>query len=75
SRAARLREAASDALIIHLDGKRGQTVEALVERGETARMPDFTPLHIVNGPLPVAGRPARFHITGHDNERLTGVPA
>lgn len=75
ARAARLRDAASAALIRHLDGKLGQTVEALVERGESARMPDFTPVHIVNGPAPVAGRPARFHITGHDNERLTGIPA
>ena len=75
ARAARLREAASSALVRHLDAKVGQTILALVERENTARLPDFTPVSVEGAELPVAGRPARLHITGHTGERLTGTPA
>ena len=74
-RAARLREVASAALTRHLDTKIGLTVDALVEREQSARLPDFTPVHIVNGPLPVAGRRARLHIGSHNGEKLIGTPA
>ncbi|MEM1151952.1 MAG: MiaB/RimO family radical SAM methylthiotransferase, partial [Pseudomonadota bacterium] len=71
-RAARLRTAAAAALARHLDSKVGQTAIALVERENAARLPDFTPVSIEGSRLPVAGRPARLHITGHTGERLTG---
>ncbi|MEO0784681.1 MAG: tRNA (N(6)-L-threonylcarbamoyladenosine(37)-C(2))-methylthiotransferase MtaB [Pseudomonadota bacterium] len=71
-RAARLREAAAAALSRHLDTKVGQTVDALIERDQSARMPDFTPVHIVNAAGLVAGRPALLHITSHTGEKLIG---
>ncbi|MEO0815862.1 MAG: tRNA (N(6)-L-threonylcarbamoyladenosine(37)-C(2))-methylthiotransferase MtaB [Pseudomonadota bacterium] len=73
-RAARLRDAAAGALARHLDTKVGQTVDALIERENAARLPDFTPVSVEGDHLPVAGRPARLHITGHTRERLTGTP-
>lgn len=74
-RAARLRKAAADALARHLDVKLGQTILALVERENAARLPDFTPVSIIGETLPVAGAPARLHIVSHDNEKLIGRPA
>ncbi|MEO0467258.1 MAG: tRNA (N(6)-L-threonylcarbamoyladenosine(37)-C(2))-methylthiotransferase MtaB [Pseudomonadota bacterium] len=74
-RASRLRDAANGALARHLDTKIGLTIDALVERGEAARLPDFTPVHIVNTEALVAGRPVRLHITGHNDEKLIGTPA
>ena len=44
ARAARLREVGAAALEQHLRKYDGQTVEALVERGNSARLPDFTPV-------------------------------
>jgi len=75
ARAARLREAASAALARHLDSKVGQTVLALIERENAARLPDFTPVSVEGPDLPVAGAPARLHIEGHNNEKLIGRPA
>ncbi|MEO0786801.1 MAG: tRNA (N(6)-L-threonylcarbamoyladenosine(37)-C(2))-methylthiotransferase MtaB [Pseudomonadota bacterium] len=71
-RAARLREAGAAALRRHLDTKVGQTVDALIERDQSARMADFTPVHIDNAAGLVAGRPARLHITSHTGEKLIG---
>ena len=75
SRAARLREAAAQALGRHLEAHVGREADALVERGEAARLPDFTPVRIEGDGPPPAGRTARLAITGHDGERLFGVPA
>ena len=75
ARAARLREVAGAALGRHLDAHVGRRCEALVERGANARLPDFTPVRIEGDGVPPAGRPARLAITGHDGEKLIGVPA
>ncbi|MEM9739169.1 MAG: tRNA (N(6)-L-threonylcarbamoyladenosine(37)-C(2))-methylthiotransferase MtaB [Pseudomonadota bacterium] len=75
ARAARLREAAAQALTRHLDTKIGLTAHALVERGDSARLPDFTPVQIAYTAPLVAGRPAHVHITGHTGEKLIGTPA
>ena len=74
ARAARLRAAGEAALMAHLSRHVGRVSEALVERGATARLPDFTPLQI-EGDLPPAGRVARTHITGHNNTHLVGTLA
>ncbi len=75
ARAARLREAGARALFRHLQAHVGREAEALVERGEAARLPDFTPVRIDGANLPPSGRPAKLKITGHDGEKLIGVPA
>jgi threonylcarbamoyladenosine tRNA methylthiotransferase MtaB len=75
ARAGALREAGAEALGRHLQRHVGQLADALVERGRSARLPDFTPVRIDHETLPVAGRPARLAITGHDSEKLIGVPA
>ena len=74
-RAARLRSAAADALARHLDTHVGRNTHALIERGEAARLPDFTPVRVDAATPPLAGTLARLHIQGHDGERAIGVPA
>ena len=74
-RAARLRAAASTALARHLDTHVGCKSDALIERGEAARLPDFTPVRVDAATPPLAGTLARLHIQGHDGERAIGVPA
>ena len=70
-RAARLREAGENALKTHFSRHIGEIREALVERGDTARLPDFTPVKLSRDPGQ-AGRPVRAHITGHDGRQLIG---
>jgi len=74
-RAARLREKGETALVNHLQAHVGTVAEALVETGEAARLPDFTPIRIETYTLPLAGRPARLRLVRHDGKQLIGVPA
>lgn len=74
SRAARLREVGEAALARHLSTFEGQTVDALVERGTSARLPDFTPLRFEHEPGE-AGRPVRARIVRHDGKQLIGALA
>jgi len=74
-RARRLREVGAAALSRHLDRHVGVMRQALVEKGEAARLPDFTPLRLEGADPAVAGRSVRTRILRHDGERLIGVPA
>lgn len=71
-RAARLRDAGAAALEGHLEKYNEQTVEALVERGVSARLPDFTPV-LLQGDPGSAGRPVQARIVGHDGKQLIGA--
>lgn len=68
-RAARLRAAGQAALVKHLERHIGAEAEILVERDQTGRLPDFTPV-ILEHTSAEAGRPIRGRIVGHDNTRL-----
>ncbi len=70
-RAARLREMGENALKSHFSRHIGEVRDALVERGTSARLPDFTPVQLSCDPGD-AGRPVRAHITGHDGRQLIG---
>jgi threonylcarbamoyladenosine tRNA methylthiotransferase MtaB len=70
-RAARLRETGENALKTHFSRHIGETCDVLVERGTSARLPDFTPVKLSRDPAQ-AGRPVRAHITGHDGRQLIG---
>jgi threonylcarbamoyladenosine tRNA methylthiotransferase MtaB len=73
ARAARLRAAGAEALNRHLAGYLGHEGEVLVERGNVARLDDFTPIRFVGHAEP--GTLARISITGHDGAMLNGVLA
>jgi threonylcarbamoyladenosine tRNA methylthiotransferase MtaB len=68
-RAARLRAAGQAALAKHLEHHIGKEADILVERDQTGRLPDFTPV-ILERASAEAGRPIRGRIVGHDNTRL-----
>ncbi len=68
-RAARLRAAGQSALVKHLERHVGTQKEILVERDQTGRLPDFTPV-ILEHANAEAGRPIRGRIVGHDSTRL-----
>ena len=68
-RAARLRAAGQAALVKHLERHIGTEAEILVERDQTGRLPDFTPV-ILEHAGAKAGRPIRGRIVGRDNTRL-----
>lgn len=68
-RAARLRAAGQAALAKHLEHHIGKEADILVERDQTGRLPDFTPV-ILEQASAEAGRPIRGRIIGHDNTRL-----
>ena len=72
-RAARLRAAGAKALEAHLAGYLGHEGEVLVERGQIARLDDFTPVRFEGEIEP--GTLARMTITGHDGAMLRGVLA
>ncbi|MEP6273538.1 tRNA (N(6)-L-threonylcarbamoyladenosine(37)-C(2))-methylthiotransferase MtaB [Hyphomonas sp.] len=72
ARAARLRDVGAAALERHLRKYDGQTVEALVERGNSARLPDFTPVQFESDPG-YAGRPVRARIVRQDGKQLIGA--
>lgn len=74
-RAARLRARGETALRRHLDRHVGTEAHALVEKGESARLPDFTPVRIASADPPPAGRPVRLRLSGHDGKQLIGEQA
>ena len=78
SRAAQLREKGAERLALRLDRHVGQTVMALVESGNRARLPDFAPVRIdarIGGPSPEPGRPALIHLASRTATDLVGQPA
>lgn len=72
-RAARLRAAGEAALIQHFERHLGQVREALIERGDAARLSDFTQVKL-NHPAGEGGRTVSVRITGHDGKQLLGTP-
>ena len=74
ARAAKLREKGAERLALRLDRHVGQTVMALVESGNRARLSDFAPVRI-EGVSPEPGRPALFHLASRNANELVGQPA
>ncbi|MEQ1783146.1 MAG: tRNA (N(6)-L-threonylcarbamoyladenosine(37)-C(2))-methylthiotransferase MtaB [Hyphomonadaceae bacterium] len=74
ARAARLREKGNARLSLRLDRHAGQSVMALVESNNRARLPDFTPVRI-DGISPEPGRPALFKLVSRTATDLIGQPA
>ena len=72
TRAARLRAAGEVALARHLESHVGHEAEALIERGTSARLPDFSPVTLSTDAQELAGRPARLRLVGHDGKTLQG---
>ncbi|MFN7180109.1 tRNA (N(6)-L-threonylcarbamoyladenosine(37)-C(2))-methylthiotransferase MtaB [Hyphomonas sp.] len=72
-RAARLRAAGDAALARHFARHVGEVREALIERGLTARLPDFTPVRLAT-PAGEGGRTLPVRMTGHDGKQLLGTP-
>ena len=72
ARAARLRNVGVEALARHLSKYKDQTVDALIERGTSARLPDFTPVQFEADPGE-AGRVVRARIVGQDGKQLIGA--
>jgi threonylcarbamoyladenosine tRNA methylthiotransferase MtaB len=68
-RAARLRAKGSEALAKHLSRHVGRETEALVERGSSARLPDFTQVYLASDPQ-ADGCVRRVRITSHDGVKL-----
>lgn len=75
ARAARLREAGQAALERHFARHVGGVREALVEKGTSARLADFTPVSLDGFDDAAAGRPVATRIVRHDETRLIGTPA
>ena len=73
ARAARLREKGAERLGLHLDRHVGAEAWALVEAGNRARLPDFTPVRI-DGASPEPGRPALFRLASRTTSELVGQP-
>ena len=71
ARAARLREKGAERLGLRLDRHVGQTVMALVESGNRARLSDFSPVRI-DGLSPEPGRPALFRLGSRTATDLIG---
>ena len=74
ARAARLREKGVERLSLRLDRHAGQSVMALVESGNRARLPDFAPVRI-EGISPEPGQPALFRLVSRTATDLIGQPA
>lgn len=72
ARAAELRAAGEAALAKHLAGHVGQEGYALIERGTSARLPDFTPVTLNMDAQEHAGRVARVALLSHDGKTLQG---
>jgi threonylcarbamoyladenosine tRNA methylthiotransferase MtaB len=70
ARAERLREAGAKALVRHLDGRRGRTLSALVEKPGLARAEDFT--EIAFDGAAEAGTVVPLLVEGHDGRRAFG---
>ncbi|MEZ6030374.1 MAG: tRNA (N(6)-L-threonylcarbamoyladenosine(37)-C(2))-methylthiotransferase MtaB [Hyphomonadaceae bacterium] len=73
ARAARLREKGAECLAQRLDRHLGAETLALVESGNRARLPDFSPVRI-EGISPEPGRPARFRLASRTATELLGQP-
>ncbi len=73
-RAARLRAVGEAALGRHLDSYVGNQVEALLEQGHQARLPDFTPVVLSSEATSERGRPVQVRISGHNGQKLHAVP-
>ncbi len=73
ARAARLREKGAERLAQRLDRHLGAETLALVESGNRARLPDFSPVRI-EGTSPEPGRPARFRLASRTATELLGQP-
>ena len=73
ARAARLREKGAERLMLRLDRHVGAEAMALVEAGNRARLPDFTPVRI-DGASPEPGRPALFRLASRTASELIGQP-
>jgi len=71
ARAAQLREKGAERLGLRLDRHLGETVMALVESGNRARLSDFAPVRI-DGVSPEPGRPALFHLASRTATDLVG---
>lgn len=71
-RAARLRVAGQAALVKHLDAYIGRETSVLIERNQSGRLPDFTPVAF-DQDSGEAGRPIAARIIGHDTTRLKAV--
>ena len=72
-RAARLRAAGEAALGRHLQSHIGTEAIALVERGSSARLPDFTPVTLERDAQELAGRTVAVGLVSHDGKTLKGV--
>ncbi|MEO9970246.1 MAG: tRNA (N(6)-L-threonylcarbamoyladenosine(37)-C(2))-methylthiotransferase MtaB [Hyphomonadaceae bacterium] len=72
-RAARLRAAGDAALGKHLQSHIGRDAIALVERGTSARLPDFTPVTLENDGQDLAGRTVQVRLVSHDGKTLKGL--
>jgi threonylcarbamoyladenosine tRNA methylthiotransferase MtaB len=72
ARAARLREKGAERLALRLDRHVGATTMALVEKGNRARLPDFSPVRI-EGLSPEPGKPALFRLASRNASELIGV--
>ncbi|MGE3248875.1 MAG: tRNA (N(6)-L-threonylcarbamoyladenosine(37)-C(2))-methylthiotransferase MtaB [Hyphomonadaceae bacterium] len=70
-RAARLRAKGAEALARHLDRWVGRSAEALIERENFARLPDFTAVRAAN----LTGAHVRLRFTRHEDGELMGVAA
>lgn len=73
SRAAALRAKGAERLALRLDRHVGSDAVALVESGNRARLPDFSPVRI-DGPSPEPGRPALFRLSTRTATELVGHP-
>ncbi len=73
ARAARLREKGAERLLLRLDRHVGKDAMALVEAGNRARLPDFTPVRIA-GVSPEPGRPSLFRLASRTPSELIGQP-
>ncbi|MEM6412619.1 MAG: tRNA (N(6)-L-threonylcarbamoyladenosine(37)-C(2))-methylthiotransferase MtaB [Pseudomonadota bacterium] len=71
-RAARLRAAGAKALARHLDAHVGTEANALIERGQAARLADFTAVKLDDDISKLAGQNVRMRLTGHDGKNLRG---
>jgi len=74
ARAAKLRAKGVERLALRLDSHLGKIATALVEKGNRARLPDFSPVRI-DGISPEPGRPALFHLVSRTATELVGRPA
>ncbi len=71
-RAARLRSKGSERLALRLDRHVGTSQPCLVEKGTRGRLPDFSPVQLVDCEDLTAGEVVSVQLTHHDNEILTG---